>query len=237
MQPSGKRAAGFTHIELLVGLVIILISSGVLLTALPRIMTQVDRGKCVSNMRQIGLALNTYVAEHHGNFPRTRHVEADEEQAWIYQLRPYLADIEKVRVSPADPNRAQRLEAEGTSYILNDAVIDPRLHWTGQELEGSIGNIYRLERPGATILGFIVSDNRGTGATNDHTHVNNWTMYQRFLRDVEADRHRVGARSTNRDQGNANYLYADGSVRLFEAAEIKSYFDRGINIGRPNQAP
>lgn len=207
-----------------------------LTTAFGRMQISSQRAQCMNNLRQIGLAVLTYAHERGGQLPPTRHA-ASAQEAWVQQLRPYLENVDEIRISPADPRGAERLRRGSTSYLANDLVFDARTDSFGNVLEGSIGHLLRIERPAATILAFTVSDNRGVGPTNDHTHANRWTSWPAFLADVEADRHRTGQRSSSRLEGDANYLYADGSVRNISAQKMKAHLDAGRNPGRPGEAP
>jgi prepilin-type N-terminal cleavage/methylation domain-containing protein len=226
---------GFSLIELLVVIAIIAVLASLAAAALPRAKVSAQRAKCASNLRQIGAAVHLYAADHHSQFPRTRHV-AGAEEAWIFALGPYLDEMDEVRISPADPKGAERLARRSTSYLLNDVVVDPLLDPFGNPLPGGGGRLMSVEQPSRTLLAVVVSDNRGTGPSNDHTHARRWNSFQRFLSDVEPDRHRLGERSADRTQGDAPYLYVDGSVRFFSAQQIKDAFAAG-NIGLPGRAP
>lgn len=231
-----RRVHGFTLIELLVvigivGLLMVMTAGGI-----QRARVAARRSTCASNMRQIGQAVLQYAANNRGDFPRTRHV-ADETESWIFSLGPYLSQMDTVRISPADPSRAERLRRRSTSYILNDIVVDPLLGPFGDPLPGGYGNLNRIPAPAITLLAVVISDDRGTGPANDHTHARTWNSFQRFLADVEPDRHRVGGRHPSRTEGDAPYLMVDSAVRIHSASDIKTYFDRGINIGDPGNAP
>lgn len=129
-----KPATGFTLVELLVVISIIASLAAVAALGARSVMLSSKQATCASNLRNIGLALHLYAQDHEGKFPETTHT-SDLETAWIYSLKDYLGDFEKIRICPADPQAAERLKAKGTSYVLNSYIFVPEIGPFG-ELEG-----------------------------------------------------------------------------------------------------
>jgi len=92
---SGKTRFGFSLIELLVVISIIAILVGILIPVVSRVRTIAVKSVCQSNLRQIGIALSTYVEQHKGVYPHAR-----------YMPDPFLS------LFPADPGLHDTLNAE-----------------------------------------------------------------------------------------------------------------------------
>ncbi len=222
---------GFTLIELLVVIVIIAILIAVTMPILAQVNLSAQQAKCISNLRQIGVAMLAYAGENNQRLPETAHTATDD-KVWIYLLKPYLNNVDEVRICPADPKGEQRLAADGTSYILNSFLFIPRTDPFGNPIGEPTNNLLLIDNPARTMMAFIISDAQGVGDSNDHTHSSGWSSWPAFINDIAPDRFTTN-RQPDHSLGSSNYLYADGHVEKHAAAEIKERIEAGENIAEP----
>ena len=224
LEPGLRNARGaFSLMELVAASAILAVLVGLGSMAYLNGMVAANRVKCLGNQRQIGLALLNYANENDGIFPPTTHSTGSwrKERSWIFQLDPYLENVDEVRICPADPpaRRKRIRDMDATSYVLNDLVFDDaRYH-----------RPLLIPRRSETLLLTVLNEDRAPSATRDHIHGGEWTSWLAALNDIEPDRHRSGSRTPDRLGGSSNYLYADGSARTLSASDFKAQFDQGIN--------
>jgi len=94
-QPDKSRwlLTGFTLIELLVVIAIIALFMAILMPARSRARKQAKAIVCRSNLKQWGTATALYAAEYDAKMWRSEMYQGD----WMAILRPYYADIDKIR--------------------------------------------------------------------------------------------------------------------------------------------
>jgi prepilin-type N-terminal cleavage/methylation domain-containing protein/prepilin-type processing-associated H-X9-DG protein len=133
------RTRGFTLIELLVVIAIIAILASMLLPALARAKQMANQTACLNNMRQIGLALTLYEADHRKLPPKASQVPdfmntkgAGWQNNCLYAIAPYLQGTQTNRSSkiyscpnakkPGDGSDATAISS--TSYLPNAVPME-----------------------------------------------------------------------------------------------------------------
>jgi prepilin-type N-terminal cleavage/methylation domain-containing protein/prepilin-type processing-associated H-X9-DG protein len=214
--------SGFTLIELLVVIAIIAILAALLLPALARAKGKAVSASCISNLRQIGIAMNMYAEDNGGWLPTTTH-GGSTNASWIYQLAGQLANVDRIRLCPADPRREERLTAHAASYTLNEYTAVDLTDPFGRALE-SYRKLDTLRNPTLTITTFEISDAIGVSVMNDHTHSRQWALgWSAVTADIQPDRHGK----------SANYLFADSHVESIRAEKLKARIAAGDNFAKP----
>ena len=71
MNTKHRKHRGFTLIELLVVIAIIAILASLLLPALQKAKSKAYTARCLSNLRQIGVAFSLYTSDYNDKFPYT----------------------------------------------------------------------------------------------------------------------------------------------------------------------
>ena len=109
--PGGILKKEFTLVELLVVIAVIAVLVSMLLPALARVRARTSSTNCVSNLRQIGAAMQSYAVDC-DYFPGA--YLSGSGAHWYEQLKGYLPDHTRVYRCPSEPE----LKAYGARDVL-----------------------------------------------------------------------------------------------------------------------
>lgn len=197
---------GFTLIELLVVIAIIALLMGILLPSLHRAREQARKIACLSNMRQMGVALQAYLIDSEYRLPPSSCHCQDPNDHWLRVLTRYTKEPLLVRC-PSDKGKefvdwsrplSEQRQARYSSFAVN-ALLDP-VHFRYGPNTNRYNNVNNIRRPMHCIWISEAPDSESFRLA-DHIHPDLWEGSIEYARQSIAwDRHK----------GMSHYLFADG---------------------------
>ena len=122
----GTLKKGFTLIELLVVMTIIGLLAALLFPVFAKVRENGRRTACLSNEKQLGLAISQYAADNDAYFPNTQ--SPDNADDWTLQVFPYIKSASVYRC-PDDPTEDGDINLPGwtTHYYVDSYAINADL--------------------------------------------------------------------------------------------------------------
>jgi prepilin-type N-terminal cleavage/methylation domain-containing protein/prepilin-type processing-associated H-X9-DG protein len=210
-----KTRRAFTLTELLVVIAIVTLLSAILFPVFAQAREKARSMSCVSNARQIGMALQMYVQDYEDTLPLNSH--GGPAASWLLTLQPYVKTRLLYRC-PTDGSTNWSTPLPGqtavraSSYAINGLV-------NGKHLAS-------IAQPSECVYLGELADNR----TGDHLHPSSWP--------------RPGGAGTlnphtelasRRHQEGSNYIFVDGHARWYRFEQ--TWAPPGVNRWFPEGAP
>jgi len=208
---------GFTLVELLVVIAIIALLMGILMPALNRVRQVRQQGKkiaCLSNMRQMGIAVQAYLLDNDNRLPPSSCSLSDPNQYWLRILAKYTrenlllrcpSDSAKDFVDWDKPLEVAENGLRWSSFAVN-SLLDRHCAFN----RGRYNNVINIRRPMYCIY---VSESPSSWRSYAHTHADGWGSVDEAKGQVAWDRHR----------GTSNYLFVDGHAENLKIEQTWSW--------------
>src|SRR5262249_9178713 len=143
-----QGSQGFTLIELLVVIAIIAILAAILFPVFAQARDKARQSTCLSNTRQMGLALSMYVQDYDETYPWAIGLPADTNPAWGGLISPYVKNLAVFQCpSQGDVwdkslgDRERHREAGPRNYTANSEVLP----WLANRPFNEFGRPYNVK--------------------------------------------------------------------------------------------
>ncbi|HYG23597.1 MAG TPA: H-X9-DG-CTERM domain-containing protein [Verrucomicrobiae bacterium] len=206
-----KKGSGFSLLEVLIVISLIVIIAGMLLPALNRAREKARAAYCLQHLKQWGAGTHLFAAENDGRLPKdgfaTPTLASHFASGWYVQLpevmglAPYIEMPWRTNASiepPLSPWICAANARRSNGNLLFHYCLNSQVNGTAQQIR-----IFKIPNPAATVWLF---DNGKIAAVAQQNNVH-----------------------TNVHNGGAQILFLDGHVRRFPNA---AYWDFKANKGR-----
>jgi len=224
-----KKSKGFTLIELLVTIAIIAILAAILFPVFARAREQARKAACMSNLKQIGLAIIQYTQDFDEKYPIANNGSG---LTWYAVLQPYVKSYQVFTCPTAGqinlPNTSNRQYSGGYGWNISGTQTFANIangfgysntNWGTPNGNGPL-SLATVPEPAETI---IVADPASNGYKNNayfavgYSTGNSYTpvLHGGQVGPFTGD----GTLSAVAAGGGGNYLFADGHVKFVQASQ------------------
>ncbi|HWL52280.1 MAG TPA: prepilin-type N-terminal cleavage/methylation domain-containing protein [Chthoniobacteraceae bacterium] len=231
--PQRLRRDGFTLLELVITLVIVGVLTSLLFPLLKGARESGDAGRCTSNLKQIGVAVGSYMNDHQGTFPVSRlqyTMDKNGSKKTVSFLPDLLKRLDYLPVEeinavwwcPGDRLRPEKMRkySYGLNQQLGGGKANP-LTWDGQpnpEYDARYARLSGVVAPLSRIIYAVdYVDRRDEGKWSSVVTGGCWPLKAKSSPEADLMINQI---DMTRHGKRANALFLDGSVRALGYEEI-----------------
>jgi len=200
---------GFTLIELLVVIAIVAILAAILFPVFAQAREKARAASCLSQSRQLGMAISLYVQDNDEGFPFARMMMGPMVPSWLDTVQPYLRNRQIYRCpSDGSPFWSNPMMPRPTSYGINGYFTPNHPPYNGIRAG-------QVTYPATTIIVAEVAEDRRM----DHFMPMFWGNPPRVsnpmmqAREWDSTRGEPQSLALRRHQGGSNFIFTDGHAK------------------------
>ncbi|GBC93482.1 Type II secretion system protein G [bacterium HR15] len=229
------KSKGFTLMELLVVIAIIAILASILFPVFAQAREKARQTQCLSNMRQMGIAVQMYLQDYDERFPLDSHTGGAGSAPWVWlqTLQPYIKTPLLYRC-PSDPSvnwehplpgyRTIRRTSYGTNFwMLPRSDVDDLVRNCA-----GYNTLATIQSPASVI--YIAELKENASGAADHYHPAAWRWPNDCGTFIEAAQE-LAMRWHN---GGTNYTFVDGHAKWYRFEQTWTW-DGRIDLYDPRR--